>query len=109
MLNIDQLPQILAQARAAARQATDDAVRANPNQWYPCGFAWVTVREKGSTKLGRALLQSGFSKAYGGGLQIWNPSEHPTQWMDAKVDGARAFADVLRAHGIPASVGERMD
>ena len=29
---------------------------------YACGFAWVTVYEKGSTKLGRALIEAGFSK-----------------------------------------------
>ena len=109
MIDAIQLPQVLAQAHAAAREATQKCIDTNPGQWYPCGFAWVTVREKGSTKLGRALLKNGFSKAYEGGLKIWNPSEHPTQWMDAKVDGARAFAEVLRAYGIEASVGERMD
>lgn len=109
MTNIDQLPQILDQAREAARKATAEYITKNPDQWYPCGFAWVTVREKGSTKLGRALLQNGFKKAYGGGLQIWNPSENPTQWMDAKIVGAQAFANVLTGYGIPTSVGERID
>jgi len=109
MLNIDQLPQILEEARAAAHRATSEYISANPGQWYPCGFAWVSVRERGNTKLGRALLSNGFRKAYEGGLQLSNPSENPTQWMDAKIVGARAFADVLSRHGIPASVGERID
>ena len=34
-----------------------------------CGFAWVTVYDvRSNSKLGKALAQVGFRKAYGGGL-----------------------------------------
>jgi hypothetical protein len=49
------------------------------------------------------------SKGYRGGWQVWNPSEHPTQWMDAKYEGAKVFAQVLQAHGIDAQADCRMD
>ena len=61
-----------------------------------CGFAWVTVYEKGSTKLGRALKKFGFSKSYTGGLQLWNPSKSGTQSISALEAGADAFVVVMR-------------
>jgi len=75
-----------------------------------CGFAWVTVHEKGSTKLGRELLKNGFSKAYGGGLQMWNPSGSFTQAVTAKEVGAEAAARVLTEKlGVKAYAGSRLD
>lgn len=75
-----------------------------------CGFAWVTVYEKGSTKMGRALLKAGFRKAYGGGLQYWNPSGMGTQSMNVKEEGAEAFAKFLTEHlGVKAYAQSRMD
>lgn len=50
---------------------------------------------KGNTKLGKALKDCGFSKAYAGGMEIWNPSGLPVQNMDVKMEGAEAFAKVL--------------
>lgn len=76
---------------------------------FPCGFAWVTVSERGNTRLGKALKSVGFDKAYGGGLQLWNPSKMFTQSVDALEAGARAYADVLKSYGINASVGSRLD
>jgi hypothetical protein len=52
----------------------------------------------------------GFSKAYGGGLQLWNPSGHPTQAITAKEEGAEAYAKVLSSKlGLKAYAGSRMD
>jgi hypothetical protein len=99
----------VAEAQQAAAQAAQDYIRQHGEDWY-CGFAWVTVYEKGSTKLGRALLKSGFTKAYGGGLQLWNPSGHGTQSMSVKEAGASAAARVLKERlGVTVYAGGRAD
>jgi len=77
---------------------------------YACGFAWVTVYEKGSTKLGRALIEAGFSKSYSGGLQLWNPSGLYVQNVDTLEEGARAAALFLEQMlGVKAYAGSRLD
>lgn len=97
------------EARAKAHKATSEFL-AQHGDGDACGFAWVTVFEKGSTKLGRALLKNGFTKAYGGGLQWWNPSQSGTQAITAKEVGAYAAAEVLRERlGVKAYAGSRMD
>ena len=52
-----------------ARKAAQDAF-AKYGDRDCCGFARITVYEKGSTKMGRALLKAGFRKAYNGGLEM---------------------------------------
>lgn len=101
---------IVAEAKAVAAQTTKDFLTKYGDNDL-CGFAWVDVYVKGSTKLGRAFLKNGFRKAYGGGLQIWNPSESYTQSISAKEAGAEAFAKVLRARipGIKAYSGSKLD
>lgn len=91
-------------ASSAAKNATE-AYQTNHGEDYYCGFAWVTVREKASTKLGRALKSIGFTKAYGGGMQLWNPSGTMSQSKTLKEVGALAYADVLNKAGITAYVG----
>ena len=93
-------------ASSAAKNATE-AYQTNHGEDYYCGFAWVKVSEKASTKLGRALKSIGFTKAYGGGLQLWNPSGTMSQSMHLKEIGAQAYAQVLQHAGINASVGSR--
>ena len=56
-------------ATAAAKNATIQHLTKHGEDFY-CGFAWVKVSEKASTKLGRALKSIGFTKAYGGGLHL---------------------------------------
>ena len=96
------------EAEVAANLAQADFLHKHGEMAY-CGFAWVTVSEKASTKLGRALKTVGFTKAYGGGLQLWNPGGSFTQSMDIKETGAQAYADTLKAHGITAYMGSRAD
>ena len=97
------------EAQQAAAQAAQDYITQHGEDWY-CGFAWVNVYEKGSTKLGRALIKAGFSKAYGGGLQWWNPSGHGTQSMSVKEAGAYAAAEVLTQKlGVKAYGSSRAD
>ena len=87
--------QIHNRALAAANLATVQMLKENPESWYPCGFAWVKARVKGNTALGKSFTACGFTKAYNGGYQLWNPSGHTTQWMPAKMAGAKAYADVV--------------
>jgi len=106
---MDQVEIVVLEAREAAARATADFLAQHGDR-DACGFAWVTVYEKGSTKLGRALLKSGFRKAYGGGLQLWNPSGSYTQAITAKEVGAEAAARVLKERlGVAAYAGSRMD
>jgi hypothetical protein len=100
---------VMHQAHAAAATATEQFLAQHGDR-DACGFAWVTVYEKGSTKLGRALIKAGFRKAYSGGLQWWNPSGSYTQAITAKEVGAEAAAKVLREQlGVEAYAGSRMD
>ena len=106
---MDQVTLAVQEAKAEAAKATN-AFLAQHGDRDACGFAWVTVYEKGSTKLGRALLKNGFRKAYGGGLQMWNPSGSYTQAITAKEVGAEAAARVLTERlGVKAYAGSRMD
>ena len=108
MLALDNIESVHNTAIAAAQRAEAD-FRARHGEPGYCGFAWVTVPEKASTKLGRALKTVGFTKAYGGGLQLWNPGGSYTQSMDIKETGAQAYADVLRSFGINAYMSSRAD
>jgi hypothetical protein len=84
------------EAAQQARSATK-AFLATHGDRDACGFAWVTVYDvRSNSKLGKALATYGFSKAYGGGLQLWNPSGNPTQCITAKEEGAYAYAEVLK-------------
>ena len=76
-----------------------------------CGFAWVEVKERSNSKLGKALLASGFSKSYSGAgiLQCWNPADYGGQSMDFKEIGAEAFAECLNSFGIKAWSCSRAD
>ena len=106
---MDQVQLAVQEAQQAAAKATADFLAQHGDR-DACGFAWVTVYEKGSTKLGRELLKNGFSKAYGGGLQWWNPSGSFTQAITAKEMGAEAAAKVLTEQlGVKAYAGSRMD
>jgi phage-related protein len=96
-------------ALSVARKAAQDFLATHGDR-DACGFAWVTVYEKGSTKLGRALLKCGFRKEYGGGLTMWNPSGLSVQSLNVKEEGADAFAKFLREHlGVKAYAQSRMD
>jgi hypothetical protein len=109
---IDQVEAVVAEAKSEAYKAADKFFqeRLGGRDQYACGFAWVTVYEKGSTKMGRALIKAGFRKAYGGGLQLWNPSGFGCQNVDTLEAGADAAAKVLTEKlGVKAYAGSRLD
>jgi hypothetical protein len=95
-------------ALEAARKAEADFIARHGEMAY-CGFAWVKVNEKASTRLGRALKTVGFKKSYSGGLDFWNPGGSFTQSMDVKEAGASAYAESLKQHGIEAYMQSRAD
>jgi hypothetical protein len=108
MIALENIESINNTATAAAERAEAD-FRAKHGEPGYCGFAWVKVSEKASTKLGRALKTVGFRKSYNGGLDLWNPGGSGTQSMDIKEAGAEAYAEALRGFGINAYACSRAD
>ena len=75
-----------------------------------CGFAWVDVKVRSNSKLGKALQSVGFKKSWQSGyLQLWDPAQHRGQSMDCKEVGAQAYADVFCSYGIEMYMGSRAD
>lgn len=97
-------------AQEAAAKAALQTISDNPDTWYPCGFAWVRIKPaRGKFVSYLKKINAGRTDDYQGGYVIYNPSGVNTQWMDAKMDGARAFAAVLNEHGIKARAESRID
>lgn len=100
---------VVAEAMQSASTATAQFLQQHGDRDC-CGFAWVTTYEKGTSKLVRELKKHGFSKAYGGGYQLWNPSKSYTQSITALEKGAEAAAKVLTEKlGVKFYAGSRMD
>ncbi len=100
----------MAALNAAAPHPMVVQSNATRQQWFVpdgvCGFAWIEFR--GNTAWGRWAKKSGVaSKHYPKGLSIW--VSEGGQSMERKEAYARAYADVLRAAGIEAYAGSRMD
>ena len=78
---------------------------------YACGFAWVNVYvDRTNSKQAKELLAAGFKKDYQPKcLSFWNPGGLPVQNIDIKEAGADAMADYLRALGLTAYSGSRLD
>lgn len=104
-----QLDEIIGRAMVAASLATDEHLKQFPNDWYPCGFAWVVLRPANSAMAKRLKDRGLGDKAYGGGLQVWNPSKNYTQCMAALRKGADAFAKVISEAGYNCTAYDRID
>lgn len=107
-----QIPQIHVEASQAAFEAANKFFqeRLGGRDQYACGFAWVDVyKVRSNSKLGKALQAVGFRKSYTGSLQLWNPAKFGCQNIDTLEEGARAYAAVLKQHGIEAYAGSRLD
>ena len=108
-LDLTQVEQAVLRGFGAAREAAA-AAHARIGERDACGFAWVTVFDvRSNSKLGKMLAEHGFRKAYGGGLQLWDPSKHPTQSVSVLEAGASAMAAELKAAGLTAYAGSRLD
>lgn len=116
-MNTFELNNIIATAKQDARVAASEFEDTHfPNGgWGACGFAWVNLysykgkKLDGRSRIAKELQRFGIRKAYGGGFQLWNPSEYPTQNVDTLEAGARAAAEVFRAAGFEAYAGSRLD
>ena len=76
-----------------------------------CGFGWVEVYvDRTNSKQAKELLAAGFRKDYKPKcLSMWDPAGIPTQSISVKEAGAQAYAEYLRALGLTAYAGSRMD
>lgn len=79
-------------AAEAAQAYLDD----HPDQWYPCGFAWVNIKPARGPLVKELKARGLCSPGTYGGIMVYNPSRHHTQCMDAKEAGARAFVDFMK-------------
>ena len=97
-------------ALASARTA-EAAFFSDFGETFYCGFAWVEVKVRSNSTLGKALQSIGFTKSYSsrGTLMLWNPAGSSSQSMDLKEAGAMAYARSLRADGIQAYSASRAD
>lgn len=77
----------------------------------PCGFAWVVVKIRSNSKLGKEMIGCGFRKPYGkaGELHLWINNTVPVQCMDAHEIAAAKYVEVLQQNGIESHWDSRMD
>ena len=76
-----------------------------------CGFGWVDVFvDRTNSKQAKELIAAGFKKDYKPKcLSMWNPGGLGVQNIDCKEAGADAMATYLRALGLNAYSGSRLD
>jgi hypothetical protein len=76
-----------------------------------CGFGWVEVYvDRTNSAQAKELIAAGFRKDYKPKcLSMWDPAGIPTQSISVKEAGAEAYANYLRALGLRAYAGSRMD
>lgn len=101
----------LNEAFSAAEKACAEYLRKYPDNWFPCGFAWVHF--DGRSPVVKVLKETygdrGGHKAYPKGWDVWNPARSSTQCMEALVSGAAAFAEVMVKAGYECYSDCRMD
>ena len=109
----EQVAQIVKEARQAAYEAAMKFFydKLNGKDQYACGFAWVDVYvDRTNSKQAKELLAAGFRKDYKPKcLSMWNPGGLGVQNVDTKEAGADALAQYLRALGLNAYAGSRLD
>jgi len=76
-----------------------------------CGFGWVEVYvDRTNSAQAKELIAAGFRKDYKPKcLSMWDPAGIPTQSISVKEAGAEAYATYLRALGLNAYAGSRLD
>jgi hypothetical protein len=76
-----------------------------------CGFGWVEVYvDRTNSTQAKELIAAGFRKDYKPKcLSMWDPAGVPTQSISVKEAGAEAYAEYLRALGLNAYAGSRLD
>lgn len=93
---------LTAEIHNEAVQAAKDAVSAHrqkhPNGFFGCGFAWVSVYERGNTKMGKSFIKQGFTKSYDGGYKLWDPASTGGQCIVEKEMGAEAYVNTVKKY-----------
>ena len=108
-MTVEAMEKINAEATASADQAVSKFLEKYGEPMY-CGFAWVNVKARSNSKLGKALQKVGFSKSWESGvLYKWSPSSYFGQSMDIKEEAAMAYVKVLSGYGIDAWYESRAD
>lgn len=98
-------------AQAAAKKAADE-VGARMDDGGSCGYAWVSIRPARGPFIAWLKRKNAYRRddpygspfGYRPGWQVWNPGNYRGQCLCAKEAGARAFAEALRAAGIPGEI-----
>jgi hypothetical protein len=106
MVTAEHIRQGLPLAQAAGR-----AMYAKIGERDACGFGWVEVYvDRTNSKQAKELIKAGFRKDYKPKcLSMWDPAGIPTQSVSVKEAGAEAYAMYLRACGLNAYAGSRLD
>ena len=108
-MTLEAMEEINAEATASANNAVSKFIEEHGEPMY-CGFAWVNVKARSNSKLGKALQKVGFQKSWESGvLYKWSPSSYFGQSMDIKEEAAMAYVKVLSDYGIDAWYGSRPD
>jgi len=94
-----------------AQQASQQAYQEMGGDGFACGFAWVDVYvDRTNSKQAQELIKAGFKKDYKPKcLSMWNPGGLGVQNIDIKERGAEALATYLKALGLTAYAGSRLD
>ena len=102
---------VMQEAFEEARKASQKTFEQLGGDSMSCGFAWVEVKIRRNSKIGKELIAHGFKPSWRSGqLDYWNPGGLNVQNIDIKEDGAYAFAKVLRDKlGLSAYAGSRLD
>lgn len=90
---------IYLEALKAARKA-EAAFFAEHGEPYFCGFAWIEFSSARTKWVTFCKKNSIGRKSSTKGWYIWEPTDNPTQSMEIKMAGAKAFASVLQKHDI---------
>ena len=104
--------QEIVKGKALAEQASIDMYnKMGRKDAFACGFAWVDVYvDRTNSKQAQELIKAGFKKDYKPKcLSMWNPGGLGVQNIDTKEAGADAMATYLRALGLNAYSGSRLD
>jgi len=109
MITAQQIQQGITLAQQASQQFFQQKL--NGQDQYACGFAWVDVYvDRTNSKQAKELIAAGFRKDYKPKcLSMWNPGGLGVQNVDTKEAGADAMAAYLRALGLNAYSGSRLD
>lgn len=107
---IEQFTVALAEAEANAKQAAAD-YQEKHGDFDACGFAWTVIPGiRSNSKVGKYLAANKISKWESERAHIvWNPGQAHCQSISVIEQGALAFTETLKQHGIEAYTRSRLD